>query len=147
MVFVDTHTHLFVKQFDEDRREMVNRAIAQKVEYLLLPNIDSSTIGSMMDLCAAFPDNCFPMMGLHPCSVKENYLEELAIIKSWLDRGGFCAVGEMGLDLYWDKTNFEAQQEAFLMQSKWAYELNLPIVIHSRDATQEAIDLFAIYGR
>lgn len=141
MVFVDTHTHLFVEQFDADREEMVQRALDQHIKYMLLPNIDSSTIESMMELVAKFPKNCFPMMGLHPCSVKQDFRKELGGMKEWLDKGLFCAVGEMGLDLYWDKTFYKEQQEAFLLQANWAKELSLPIVIHSREATKEAIDL------
>ncbi len=146
MTFVDTHTHLFVKQFDEDQSEMIERAIAQKIEIMLLPNIDSSTIDSMIALEKKFPRNCHAMMGLHPCSVKEDFQSELQVVKEWLEKRSFCAIGEMGLDLHWDQTFYEQQKLAFTQQCEWAYDLDLPIVIHSRKATQEAIDLLKQMG-
>ncbi len=146
MYFVDTHTHLFLEQFEKDRAEMIESALAQKINYMLLPNIDSSTIDDMLGLESQYPDHCFPMMGLHPCSVKENYKEELDLVKKWLFKRDFCAVGEMGLDLHWDKTFFNEQKEAFIVQCKWAKELDLPVVIHSRAATSEAIDLLKGMG-
>ena len=106
-----------------------------------MPNIDQTSIDSMLALEAAYPKHCFAMMGLHPCSVKENVEEELAIVKEWLDKRSFCAVGEIGLDLYWDKTFFEQQKMAFRQQIAWAKELDIPIVIHSRDSTWEVIEI------
>ncbi len=141
MLLVDTHAHLYAEQFAEDREEMVARAFAQDVRRICLPNIDSSSIESMLALEAAYPEQCFPMMGLHPCSVKENYEEELALVKEWLDKRPFCAVGEIGIDLYWDKTFFEQQKDAFKRQMEWAKALDVPIVIHSREATDIIIDL------
>lgn len=141
MLFVDTHAHLYAKQFDEDQSEMLQRSFDQKIERICLPNIDSSSIQAMLDLESTYPKQCFAMMGLHPCSVKENYKEELAIVKEWLDRRPFCAVGEIGIDLYWDKSFFEQQKEAFSQQIQWAKDLNLPIVIHARDATDIIIDI------
>lgn len=138
---IDTHTHLYGKQFDGDRKEMVQRALDAGVEKMFLPNIDSSSIESMLALEAAFPAHCFAMMGLHPCSVAANYQEELAIVREWLERRPFHAVGEMGIDLYWDKTFIKEQQDAFLIQCEWAKEFNIPIVIHSREATDLTIDL------
>lgn len=140
-MYIDTHTHLYAEQFDEDRKEVVEKAITAGITKLYLPNIDSGSIPGMLQLEQDFPDNCFAMMGLHPCSVKANYEEELAIVKEWLDKRPFVAVGEIGIDLYWDKTFFEEQKKAFLKQIEWAKDLNRPIVIHSREATDIIIDL------
>lgn len=141
MVFVDTHTHLYLKQFNYDREKVIERGLAAGVESFYLPNVDSSTIGAMLDLESAFPNHCFAMMGLHPCSVEGNFEEELRLVREWLDRRSFCAVGEIGIDLYWDKTYFEQQKEAFRIQTNWAKELGIPIVIHSRESTEVLIDL------
>ncbi|GJM33985.1 MAG: TatD family hydrolase [Saprospiraceae bacterium] len=141
MRLVDTHTHLYAKAFNNDREAMIQRALDQNVEQFFLPNIDSESIEGMLELEAAYPDRCFAMMGLHPCSVKENFEEELTIMRQWLDRRKFCAVGEIGIDLYWDKTFFEQQKTAFLTQIEWAMELDIPIVIHSRNSTEVIIDL------
>ena len=140
-MLIDTHTHLYLEQFDEDREEMIQRAVESGVEKFFLPNIDSQSIDSMLKLEAEYPNRCYAMMGLHPCSVKENYREELAIVKEWLDKRPFCAVGEIGVDLYWDKSTFEIQKEAFLIQIEWAKDLDLPIVIHSREATDIIIEI------
>ena len=140
-MFVDTHAHLYLKQFDEDREEMMARAQRQGIEKIYLPNIDSSTIDRMLALEAAYPDRCFPMMGLHPCSVKENYKEELEIVKKWLSERTFCAVGEIGIDLYWDKTFYEQQVEAFRTQINWAKELKKPIVVHCRESMDICINI------
>ncbi len=141
MMLIDTHAHLYAEQFDEGRGEMMQRAIDSGVEQFYLPNIDSSSIAGMLALEEAYPERCHAMMGLHPCSVGENYKEELAVVRKWLDERPFCAVGEIGIDLYWDKTFFEQQKEAFLAQIGWAMELEIPIVIHSRDATDIIIDM------
>src|SRR5574343_164294 len=141
MHFVDTHTHLFSPSFDEDRTEIVQRAIKAGVKTMLLPNIDVESIEPMYNLCTQFPQNCFPMMGLHPGSVDEKWEENLAIIQKNLFERKNCAVGEIGMDLYWDKTFVNEQAEAFRRQVNWAKELNLPIVIHAREAFDE---IFAI---
>lgn len=140
-MFIDTHTHLFSDAFDEDRNEMVQRAIDAGVEICLLPNIDIDTIDAMNNLAKTFPNNCFPMMGLHPGSVDENWELKLAIIKKHLFSEKYIAVGEIGMDLYWDKTHIEAQRQAFRIQVEWAKELNLPIAIHARDAFQEIYEI------
>ncbi len=119
----------------------MDRAIALGVDRVYLPNIDSSSVEAMLALEEAYPEHCFAMMGLHPCSVKADYEEELAKVRNWLDKRPFAAVGEIGIDLYWDKTFFEQQKEAFLRQISWAKELDRPIVIHSRDATDVIIEL------
>jgi TatD DNase family protein len=141
MKFIDTHTHLYLPEFDQDRKEMVNRAIEQGVDLLLLPNIDSSTTEAMFKMVADFPENCHPMVGLHPGSVKENWKDELATLRPLLDKPGVIAVGEIGMDLYWDKTFIEQQRLVFREQIKWAKEKNLPIVIHAREAFDEIFEI------
>lgn len=145
-MLIDTHAHLYAKAFDNDRAAMIERAEAAGVKQFLLPNIDESSIAGMLELEAAYPGRCFPMMGLHPCSVKENYLADLAWVKKWLDQRNFIAVGEIGIDLYWDKTFIEEQKAAFLQQVEWALELNLPIVIHARESLDLLIDLIKEVG-
>lgn len=140
-MFVDTHTHLYSRKFDRDRSEVIQRALDAGVEAFYLPNIDRSSIEAMLQLEESYPQQCFAMMGLHPCSVKEDFREELAAVEGWLSRRAFCAVGEIGIDLYWDKTFFEQQKEAFLQQIEWAKELALPIVIHSRESIDIIIEL------
>jgi len=140
-MFIDTHTHLFSDSFDEDRHEVVQKALNAGVELCLLPNIDVASIQPMKDLVKEFPENCIPMMGLHPGSVGENWKEDLEIIRKDLFENKYIAVGEIGMDLYWDKTFIDAQREAFVMQVTWAKELNLPIVVHARDAFQEIYEV------
>lgn len=140
-MFIDTHTHLFVEQFDNDRSAVVEKAIAAGVEHLLLPNIDVRTIKAMNELVAIFPSHCAAMMGLHPSSVKEDWEEQLAVIQSELFSNKYIAVGEIGIDLYWDKTFIEAQKEAFRRQVTWAKELKLPIAIHAREAFDEIFEI------
>ena len=141
MILTDTHAHLYLEQFDHDRHNMVGRAVERGVKYLLLPNIDRDSIKPMMDLAEAFPGHCFPMMGLHPTSVKEDYLQQLETVAFWLKQEKFCAIGEMGIDLYWDKTYFPQQQEAFRYQVMLAKEYQLPIVVHSRNSFDEIFRL------
>lgn len=138
---VDTHAHLYSKRFQNDRQVMVERAIESGVELMLLPNIDLESIAPMLELEAAFPQHCIPMMGLHPCSVGTDYETVLAQMEVWLDRRPFLAVGEMGVDLYWDKTYLNEQIEAFRIQVGWAKERKLPIVIHCRESMDLVIDL------
>lgn len=141
MIFIDTHTHLFSPSFNEDRTDAVQRAINAGVDKLLLPNIDVDSISAMYDLCNQFPNNCFPMMGLHPGSVDENWERNLEVIKEHLFTRNNLAVGEIGMDLYWDKTFQDAQAQAFRQQISWAKELKLPIVIHAREAFEEIFDI------
>lgn len=143
-MLIDTHTHLYVEQFAEDRAEVIERAKEQGINRFYLPNIDSEHIDDLLALEAAYPEHCFAMMGLHPCSVKENYEEELEVVEQWLKKRPFVAVGEIGLDLYWDKTFFEQQKTAFRQQIQWAKELKLPIVIHSRESTWEVIEILRV---
>ena len=141
MILTDTHTHLYSSQFDEDRTEMIQNSIDRGISRLFLPNIDSSSIDGMLALEQEFPKNCFAMMGLHPCSVNGNYKEELALTEEWLNKHDFCAVGEIGIDLYWDKSTLGIQQDAFKIQINWAKERNLPFVIHCRDAFDEIFEI------
>ncbi len=141
MILTDTHTHLYSSQFDEDRTEAIQNCIEKGISRLFLPNIDISSIAGMLALEKQFPKNCFAMMGLHPCSVKENYKEELSQMEAWLNKRDFCAIGEIGIDLYWDKTTLGIQQDAFRTQIKWAKEKNLPFVIHCREAFDEIFEV------
>lgn len=136
---IDTHAHLYDDAFAADRDAMITRALDAGVRKIYLPNCDSSTIAPMMELAAAYPQHCFPMMGLHPCYVKEDFEKELAMVEDWLDKAPFAAVGEIGLDYYWDKTFVPQQKEAFRRQMRWAKEQGLPIVIHSRESTADCI--------
>lgn len=140
MQLIDTHCHIYLDAFDEDRAAMLERARQQGVSQFYLPAIDSDTHEAMIQLGDAYPDQCIPMMGLHPCSVQANYQEELAIVADWLEKRSFVAIGEIGLDFYWDKTFVQEQHLAFEQQMQWALEKNLPIVIHTRNAMQETIN-------
>jgi TatD DNase family protein len=140
-MLIDTHAHLYLEEFDPDRGDMIGRAIEAGVEAFYLPNIDSSSIDAMLTLETDYPGRCFPMMGLHPCSVRENYEEELQLVEQWLNRRPFPAIGEIGIDLYWDTSFFESQKKAFLRQVGWAKELELPIIIHSRNSIDIIIEL------
>jgi TatD DNase family protein len=146
-MFIDTHTHLYSEEFNEDRTAVINTAISNSVTKLYLPNIDSNSIDGMLQLEKEFPDNCFAMMGLHPCSVKENYLDELTIVKKWLDKRKFIAIGEIGIDLYWDKTFITEQEIAFKKQIDWALEYNYSIVIHCRNAFDEIFTILQSYSK
>jgi TatD DNase family protein len=140
-MITDTHTHLYSEQFDEDRAEMIQRAKDAGVTRFFIPAIDSSYTDSMFLLENNFKEDVFLMMGLHPTSVKENYKEELAHVKEWIDKRDFIAIGEIGIDLYWDKTFLPQQQEVFRTQIQWAKEKKLPIVIHCRDAFDEIFEV------
>lgn len=140
-MFIDTHAHLYLPEFDEDRDLMLQRALEAGVSAFYLPNVDQRTIPSMLALESAFAGHCFAMMGLHPCSVNETYQAELAIVEEWLSKRPFSAVGEIGIDLYWDKTHFEEQVKAFRTQLRWSAELGLPVSIHSRESTSIVIDI------
>lgn len=140
-MITDTHTHLYSEQFDKDRKEMISRAKNAGITRFFIPAIDASYTQRMLDLELENPNDFFLMMGLHPTSVKENYKEELAHVKEWIDKRNFIAIGEIGIDLYWDKSFLPQQQEAFRTQIKWAKEKKLPIVIHCRDAFDEIFEV------
>lgn len=139
MIFTDTHTHLYSEEFKDDREAMVKRAIDARVKRLFLPNIDIKSIQPMLDLVWKFPDHCFPMMGLHPCSVDEHVEAHLFQIQKWFKKRKFYAVGEIGLDFYWSLEFKEQQIMAFKKQIQWAIQMDLPINIHSRNSTDEVI--------
>lgn len=135
-MLIDTHSHLFLEEFVEDLPEVIDRARQAGVTSVFMPNIDSTTVEPMLSVCDAYRGYCYPMIGLHPTSVSESYEKELAVMRSYLDADPhrFIAIGEIGLDLYWDKTFLNEQLIAFEKQIEWALEFHLPIVIHSRDA-------------
>ena len=141
MTLIDTHAHLYSQKFDEDRTAVMERAFEEGVEKIFLPNVDSESIERMFALEAAYPEKVYALMGLHPCSVKENYESELKIVEKWLGERSYKAVGEIGIDLYWDKSTLEIQKKAFRRQINWAKELNIPIVIHARDSLDEIIEI------
>ena len=142
MKFIDTHSHLYSSQFNDDRTQVVNNAIANGVSTILLPNISSKYTKGMLALCAEFPNNCYPMMGLHPCDVsEENFKHEIAHVEKELETGKYTAVGEIGLDLHWDKSTLEIQKKAFIHQIELAKKYKLPIAIHVRDSFNEAIEI------
>ncbi len=141
MIITDTHAHLYSEQFDEDRNEMMERALNAGVSRFFIPAIDSTYYQAMLDLETTYPSNIFLMMGLHPTHVGKNVQEELEFVKKQLDQRDFYAVGEIGIDLYWDKSFLKQQQLAFKTQIQWAKEKNLPIVIHCRDAFDEIFDV------
>jgi TatD DNase family protein len=139
-MLIDTHTHLYDDASIEEQDAHIQRALAAGVHKLYMPNCDSSTIEPMWQIAQRFPEHCFPMMGLHPCYVKEHYQAELDIIAAQLQQRKFSAIGEIGLDFYWDKTYAAEQQIVFEQQIAWAIDYHLPIVIHSRSSTQACID-------
>jgi len=138
-MFIDTHAHLYQDKFKEDIGAIIKRCIEQKVDRIYLPNVDSATTQSMIDLEAKFPEFCFAMMGLHPCSVKENYKDELQHVEEMLGQRAFKGVGEIGIDLFWEQKFFEEQKDAYQVQIEFARTHQLPFVIHSRDALEHTI--------
>ena len=142
MKFIDTHTHLFASEFKDDIDIVVKNAINSGVSKMLLPNIDSSTTNNMLQLCNKYPKHCFPMVGLHPCSVKKDNIDkEILHVEEMLNKNKFIAIGEIGLDLYWDKSTLSYQKVAFEYQIKLAKKYQLPIVVHVRDSFNEAIEI------
>ncbi len=141
MNFIDTHAHLYSEKFQSDLPEVLDRCREQSVTQIYLPNIDEDSAESMLEIQAKAPEVLFSMMGLHPCYVKKDVDKQLYKIEDWFKNETFIGVGEIGLDLYWDKSLFEQQKEAFRIQTHWAKERELPIAIHSREANREAIDL------
>lgn len=137
----DTHTHIYYHAETDKLREHMDRCFDKNIDRLFLPNVDSASISKVMATAQAYPTHCFPMLGLHPCSVKDNYAQELATIEKALSEHKIYAIGEIGLDLYWDQSTLEIQKEAFRLQVGWAKALNLPIVIHCREAFDELFTL------
>ncbi|RYU90509.1 TatD family deoxyribonuclease [Mucilaginibacter terrigena] len=137
MVLTDTHTHLYYETDEAKRMQLMHRCRDNSVDRLFLPNVDAASVPLMFDLLNAYPGNCYPMLGLHPCSVKDSWEEELTVIQPALYQHKIYAIGEIGIDLYWDKTFLTEQIRAFKLQINWAKNLKLPIVIHCRDAFDE----------
>ncbi len=145
MILTDTHCHLYGEEFADDIENVIKSAGVEGVTKFYLPGLDSSAIGAMVALEIKFPNKCIAMIGLHPCYVKENYLKELELVNDWLSKRKFAAIGEIGLDFYWDKTFLQQQEEAFRLQMEWAIAYNYPIVIHTRNAMQQTIALVKEY--
>ena len=140
-MFVDTHSHIYSEEFSTDRNDVIDRAMSAGINKIILPNIDSSTIKSMLDLADSNPLLFIPLIGLHPTSVKEDFRKELQIIEYWFEKRKFSGIGEIGIDLYWDKTFINEQIEAFKIQIGWARKRRIPIVIHVRDSFQEVFEV------
>ncbi len=143
---IDTHTHIYLEDFDEGRDAVIERAKESGISKLLLPNIDLDTVGRLHELCDQFPDYCLPMMGLHPTSVTSSWKDDLKIIRSQFEKRNYVAVGEIGIDLYWDKTYIKEQKLVFIEQLHWSIEMNLPVAIHTRDAFSEVFDCLDSVG-
>jgi TatD DNase family protein len=143
--FIDTHAHLYLPDFDNDRDQVIEAALKQGVQKILLPNIDSASIISLNDMADAFPGICYAMMGLHPTSVKENYRDELEIVEAELKNTTYVGVGEIGIDLYWDKTFIKEQRSAFAAQLDLSLRHRLPVVIHARESFSEILDILEGY--
>ncbi len=139
--YIDTHAHLYAEEFDTDRSAVIERAIQNGVTKILLPNIDLQSLDGMKSLIETYPQNCFAMLGLHPCSVDDQYKSILTAIESAIQNVKIKAIGEIGIDLYWDTTFKNQQIDAFLIQCLWANHMELPIAIHTRNATRETLDV------
>ena len=144
-MLIDSHCHLYLEEFNDDIDEVMKRALEAGVQRFYLPAVDSATTDAMLKLETKFPGKCIPMMGLHPCSVKENYEDEINLVSGWLAKRSFAAIGEIGLDYYWDKTFIKEQEDAFNRQIELAIGYDLPIVIHTRDAMTETIEVVNNY--
>lgn len=147
MILIDTHAHLYSEEFNNDIQQTIFRAKENGVKKIFLPAIDTTTHNAMIQLEETYPDECFAMMGLHPCYVKENVEEELAVVQQWLTKRKFVAIGEIGLDFYWDTTFTQQQYKAFEMQMQWALDVQLPIVIHTRNAMTETIETVTPFAK
>ena len=140
MKIIDTHNHIYLEEFDPDQDRLIFEAKESGIDTLLLPNVDLDTVNRMHDLCDRCPDFAYPMMGLHPTSVHADYAADLQTIESWLGKETYCAIGEIGIDLFWDKTYKKQQVEVFEEQLRWSLDLHLPVAIHTRDAFPEVLD-------
>lgn len=141
MNLIETHAHIYSSKFDTDRDEVIDEIRKAGIERIYMPNVDVETIDRMLECESKYGDLCIPMMGLHPCDVKEDFEQQLYVMEDWLNKRVFTAVGEIGTDLYWDKSNFDRQKEALTIQIGWAKEKNLPIVLHCRDSIDETIEI------
>jgi len=141
MILTDTHTHIYYETIPEKRELLIQNCFDNQITRLFLPNVNSKSVELISDLCEHYPQNCFAMLGLHPCDVKEDFEQELSAIKEFINKQKIYAIGEIGIDLYWDKTTLQNQQIAFRQQISWAKELNLPVVIHCREAFDEVFEI------
>jgi len=141
MHFVDSHAHIYSKKYDSDRDDVIASCLEKGVKKIYMPNIDVESIDPMLEAELKYPGICIPMMGLHPCDVTKDFEKQLYIMEDWLNKRPFAAVGEIGIDLYWDKTFLEQQKEALRIQISWAKEMKLPIVLHCRESLSETIAL------
>lgn len=141
MNLIDTHAHIYSTKFDSDRDQVIDEIREAGVERIYMPNVDVDTIERMLECESRYGDLCVPMMGLHPCDVKEDFEKQLYVMEDWLNKRSFAAVGEIGTDLYWDKTSFKIQKEALNIQIGWAKEKSLPIVLHCRESIDETIEI------
>lgn len=147
-MMIDTHSHLFVEEFADDLSQVIDRAKSTGVERVYLPNIDDTTVESLLDVCTKYAGYCFPMLGYHPTSVDENSMKKVAEMKALLVEGHpYVGIGEVGLDLYWDKTYLNEQKKVFEEQIQWALEWDLPLIIHCRDAFPELFDVMSPYKK
>ncbi|EGK02613.1 TatD family hydrolase [Dysgonomonas gadei] len=146
MKIIDTHSHIYSEEFDNDIEEVILRAKQAGVETILLPNIDVDSIGRLHNIAGKYTDYCIPMMGLHPTSVGEDWLSQLEIIKQQFSKRSYIAIGEIGLDLYWDKTYEKEQRQVFEEQLRWSIAYDLPVAIHSRDAILECVECIKNVG-
>lgn len=140
MNWIDTHAHIYDKAFQKDLEDTIETAREEGMQQIYMPNVDHASIDAMLEVEAKFPE-CIATMGLHPCSVDKHFEKELYLVEEWLNKRPFAAVGEIGLDMYWDKTHVEQQKEAFRIQANWAKEKGIPIIIHCRDAFTETLEL------
>ena len=144
---IDSHAHVYLEQFKEDKEDIIQRSHENGLEKIYMPNIDHSSIEDMLEMELKYPGFCIPMIGLHPCSVKKDFEKELYIIEDWLNKREWSAIGEIGLDLYWDKSTFEIQKEVLKIQIQWSIKYELPFVIHCREAFNEIFELLEEFDK
>lgn len=144
---IDTHTHIYLPEFDNDRDDVVLRAANAGIHSLILPNIDVSTVDALHETTERYRGRCHAAMGLHPTSVEDDYPEQLSRIKSLLESRRYCAIGEIGIDLYWDKSRLQEQKEVFARQTEWAAEWSMPVIIHCREALDEVLEVLERLGK
>jgi TatD DNase family protein len=141
MRYIDSHAHIYLPQFDEDREEMMSRTLESGVDRIVMPNIDHTSIDPMMELEERYPDHCFATMGVHPCSIRKDFESELYRTEDWLGKRSFKGIGETGIDLYWDKSFLEQQKESLRIHIEWSKKYKIPIILHCRDSFEETIEI------
>lgn len=143
MKIIDTHAHIYAEEFDQDRDDVLQQSFEKGLDKIYMPNIDHTSIDGMLELELKYPGQCIPMMGLHPCYVKKGFEKELYLVEEWLGKRSFAAIGEIGLDYYWDLSFKEQQMEALKVQVEWAKKYNRPIVLHCRNSIDETIEVIS----